>query len=194
MIFRAARRIGAGLKRFCTADSGVSAIEFGFVAPPFFLLLGVIMETGLMFFTEYAIQSGVQDAARLVRTGQAQMGTMTAAAFKTKICATAGILIDCSGKLTVYVRSDANFASLQANMPPLLNIGPTTGGGTISAPACFNPGQPSQPAAVAATYDWYFSMWGMRTFGNVAGGAARRLEGFAIFLNEPYPGTTPGVC
>lgn len=194
MTVGAARRLGARLMQFCRAESGVSAIEFGFVAPPFFLLLGVIVETGLMFFTEYAIQTGVQDAARLVRTGQAQMGSISAAAFKAKVCATAGVLIDCTGKVTVYVRSDADFAALQANMPPLINIGPTTGTGTISAPTCYNPGQPSQPAAVAATYDWYFNMWGMRSFGTVAGGAARRLEGFAIFLNEPYPGTTPGTC
>ncbi len=51
-------------KEFGTNEEGVSAIEFAFVGPPFLLLIGMILETGLMLFTEYALQAGVQEAAR----------------------------------------------------------------------------------------------------------------------------------
>jgi Flp pilus assembly protein TadG len=180
------------LLRFEKSERGVAAIEFALLAPPFFLLLGTIMETGLMFFTEYTMQTATQDAARLVRTGQAQNGQLSAAAFKNKICDLFSVLVSCSG-VTVYVRSDTNFANLASNLPAFLNIGPTT---TTTQPAgtCYNPGAPSQPAAVVVTYDWKFNMWGMSYMGNINGGTARRLIGFAIFQNEPFPSSSASSC
>jgi Flp pilus assembly protein TadG len=181
------------LKKFKASERGVAAIEFALVAPPFLMFFGVIMETGLMLFTEYTMQSAVNDASRLVRTGQAQTAPLSAADFKTKVCATANLIIDCSGSVTVYVRSEATFAALQANLPNFITIGPSVGG-IVGQPPCYKTGQPSQPAAVVATYDWYFNMWGMAAFGNIAGNSARRLVGFAIFQNEPFPGAGQATC
>ena len=59
---------------FRRSDSGATAVEFAIVAFPFFALLGVIIETGSMMFTEFGLQSAVQEAARQARTGQAQTG------------------------------------------------------------------------------------------------------------------------
>jgi len=69
MLKRFKERLKNRLRKFRNSELGSAAIEFAMIAPPFMLLLGVIMETGLMMFTEYAIQSSVQDSARLVRTG-----------------------------------------------------------------------------------------------------------------------------
>ena len=193
MLKRFKERVKNRLRKFKNSERGAAAVEFAMVAPPFMLLLGVIMETGLMMFTEYAIQSSVQDSARLVRTGQAQGGAMNAAQFKTAICNTASVLINCSGSVYVYVRSDANFATLKANLPAFNTIGPSLVSG-VTPPTCYNPGQPSQPAAVVATYDWYFNMWGMSFLGNFAGNSARRLVGFAIFQNEPFPAPGAATC
>ena len=88
-------------RRFSRNERGVTAIEFAMVAPVFFLLLGSIMETGIMLFTEYVIQTSVQDAARLVRTGQAQDDQLSASDFKAKICELAGIVVNCSSNVTV---------------------------------------------------------------------------------------------
>jgi hypothetical protein len=44
--------------------------------------------------------------------------------------------------------------------------------------------------AVIATYDWDFVMPGMGVFGNVDSDKKRRLAGFAMFLNEPFPTTS----
>ncbi|MDE2384162.1 MAG: pilus assembly protein [Alphaproteobacteria bacterium] len=190
---RLVKRWRERLRRFDASERGAAAVEFALLAPPFLLILGVIMETGLMMFTEYTLQSAVQDSSRLVRTGQAQSTPLSAAQFKTKICGTAGVIIDCSNKVTVYVRSDANFATLKTNLPNFLTIGGAVGT-TPAGPNCYNPGQPSQPAAVVATYDWYFNMWGMSFLGNIAGNTARRLVGFAIFQNEPYPSAGATAC
>ena len=185
-------RLRESLRRFARADRGVAAIEFAFVGPPFILIFFVTIESGLMMLTEYSLQSAVQDSSRLVRTGQAQLNPLSQAQFKTEICKTAKLIIDCTGKVTVYVRSDANFQTLKNNMPPLLNIGPSVGG-SPSSPGCYNPGQPAQPAAVVATYDWNFSAWGMGAFGNIGNSSTRRLIGFTIFMNEPFP-TAPALA
>ncbi len=172
-------------RKFSGSEAGATAVEFAMVVGPFFLILGVIIETGLMMFTEYALQSGVQDSGRLIRTGQAQNGGYSAATFKTAICNTASVLIDCQNKVTVYVNhSTTTFAQLSATVPSFLTIGPTVS--NTPYPVTFSCGSPLQPVAVVATYDWYFSMVGMSYLGNIMSNSARRLMGFAIFLNEPY--------
>ena len=172
------------VKCFGRSDKGATAVEFALVAPVFFLLLGVLIETSLMMFTEYAIQSGVQEAARMVRTGEMQQGSVTAANFKNKICETAGIVVDCVGKVTVLVQSDVTFAKLSGSLPAFINIGPDVSNNPY--PVVYTPGGRLQPAAVVATFDWKFTMPGMNYLGNINSNAARRLVGFAIFQNEPF--------
>ncbi len=190
MLKRLTNRLSQAGSAWKKSERGSAAVEFALVAGPFIMILGTIIETGLMLFTEYTLQSSVQDAARLVRTGQAQMGGLTVDQFKQKICDTSNIIIDCSGAVTVYVRSDKTFALLANNLPSFLNVG--SSGTAIPNPTSYAPGGPGCSAAVVATYDWYFSMWGMSYMGNIAGNAARRLVGFAVFKSEPFPGT--GTC
>ena len=193
MLKKLGSKLAGSLHRFARSESAASAIEFAMVGPVFILIMAVTIESGVMLTTEYVLQSAVTDAARLVRTGQAQSMPLTQAAFKSKICNTANLIMNCTGAVTVYVRSDTNFQNLSNNLPSFLNIGPSIGGSSV-APNCYNPGAPSQPAAVVATYDWYFKVWGMSVFGNIGGGIARRLVGFAIFQNEPFPTTPATTC
>ena len=86
------------VRRMIKSENGAAAVEFSLVAFPFFMVMGCICETGIMLFTEYSIQAGVQDAARQIRTGQAQNSSMSAANFKSKICEITGIVIDCESQ------------------------------------------------------------------------------------------------
>ena len=175
-------------RRFANSESGAAAVEFSIVAFPFFMLMGCICETGIMLFSEYAIQAGVQDAAREIRTGQAQNASLSAADFKSKICDLAGIVIDCESELTVYVKPANTFIALETVMPSYLNVGAKPDG--TPNPTSYDCGGPSQAAAVIATYDWKFTMPFMKFLGNINNGAARRLYGLAIFQNEPFPAGT----
>lgn len=168
-------------------DSGATAVEFAMVAPVFFLMVGVIMETGLMLFTEYALQTSVQEAARVVRTGQAQTAGLNLAQFKVKLCDIAGTLIDCKNKVNVYMTSSATgLQTLNSSMPSYLNVG-TKDDGTPN-PTSFNCGGPGNPVGLIATYDWEFAIpYFMSFFGNHAGDTKRRMAGVAIFKNEPFP-------
>lgn len=177
------------MKRFAKAESGVVAVEFAIVALPFITLLGVILETGIVLFVEYTLQASVQEAARLVRTGQAQAGAYSPSDFKAKVCKTADLLIDCSGKVSIYMASNTSFAALKAALPSFLNVGLKVDG-TANATS-YSCGGPLQTTAVVATYDWKLLMPGMTYMGNFNGDTVRRIVGFAMFQNEPFPsGTT----
>jgi Flp pilus assembly protein TadG len=172
--------------------SGATAIEFAMIAPLFFLMLGVMLETGLMMFTEYVLQASVQEASRKVRTGQAQSAALTAGQFKTEICKMAKIIINCEGKVTVYMRAEANFTTLAASSPAATTIGVKVDGTTD--PTTFMCGAPSQAVAVIATYDWQFAIpYFMQYFSTFGDGKFRRLAGFSMFRNEPFPAAA-GTC
>jgi Flp pilus assembly protein TadG len=179
---------GTKLKRFLKSSDGAAAVEFALVAAPFIFVLGCICETGLMLFAEYVLQNSVQDAARLVRTGQTSKGdgtvTMSASAFKTSLCTQVSIIIDCANKVTVYVNSASNFASLSAIVGNPLNIGPNAAGAQYRL--TYTPGGQQKAAAVLASYDWNFTFPFMNFLGNLKWVKARRIYGIAIFRNEPF--------
>jgi Flp pilus assembly protein TadG len=182
------RRILRWLGGFRKSESGATAVEFAIVAGPFFFVLGCICETGLMLFTEYVLQNAVQDAARLVRTGQVSDGTgatlMSASAFKDKICNEVSVIIDCQGSVSVYVNNASNFATLTSTISDPVNVGPSADGTAYTV--VFQPGAKLRAAAVIATYDWDFTFPFMSFFSNFGNGQYRRLYGLAIFRNEPF--------
>jgi Flp pilus assembly protein TadG len=178
------------LTRFRKDSSGATAVEFAMIAPVFFLMLFVIVETGLMMFTEYVLQTSVQDAARLVRTGQAQGGQMASGDLKTKVCRLASVIINCSGKVTVYMASASDFAALKVAMPSYLGVGKKADGSP--GPSSYSCGGPGAAVGLIATYDWDFSVpYFMNFMANMSGiSNTRRLAGIAMFKNEPFPPST----
>ena len=62
------RNIGRLIRR----GEGAAAVEFALIALPFFALVLVILETGLMMFANAAVQASLTAAARMIRTGQIQ--------------------------------------------------------------------------------------------------------------------------
>ena len=176
------------LSKFRRSQSGATAVEFALVALPFFYVLGCICETGLMLFTEYVIQNSVQEAARMVRTGQVTSGDgtllMSSDDFKNKICEQVSIIVDCNGYVSVYVNSASDFANLTTDMADPLNVGKKPDGSPYVV--VFTPGGELQAATVIATYDWNFAFPFMEFLGNISSGGERRLYGLAIFRNEPF--------
>ena len=176
------------LRRFFKSTDGAAAVEFAMVAAPFIFVLGCICETGLMLFSEYVLQNSVQDAARLVRTGQTSKGdgtvTLAASDFKTKLCTQVSIIIDCANKVTVYVNSASTFASLRSTVGNPVNIGPNAAGAAYRA--TYNPGGQLKAAAVVASYDWKFTFPFMSFLSNLPSKTSRRIYGIAIFRNEPF--------
>ncbi len=192
MLGRIRSRLLRATKRYHNSEKGATAIEFAMVAFPFFALLGVIIETGSMMFTEFGLQAAVQEAARTARTGQAQGGAKTSADFKTLICQNASLVTNCASSLTVYANSYTTWAQLAASMPSFVNIGVKDDG--TANPTAYKLGAPTCPSSLVATYDWHFMMPLMNYMGNVQSGTTRRLVGFAMFQTEPYPSSGGTAC
>ena len=90
------RSTAVSAARFRGNQRGSAAVEFALVAPLFFALLFAIIETGLVFFASQSLETALQDSARAIMTGQAQISNLTKQSFKANIvCKYAGSLFDC---------------------------------------------------------------------------------------------------
>ncbi|CAN5344827.1 pilus assembly protein [soil metagenome] len=181
MWWRRAVNGGGLLKRFKKSQEGVTAIEFAMVGGPFLYLLGVIFETGLMLFSEYVIENGVSQAARMIRTGQAQASNMSAADFKSTVCGRMAAFLDCNNKLHIDVRKFTAFADV--NMPNPTKDNELSD--DVTKNAQFQPGGPMEVVVVRAYYEWKLFMPGISALANISGGR-RLLSSGAAFRNEPY--------
>ncbi|MCA0405828.1 MAG: pilus assembly protein [Proteobacteria bacterium] len=177
---RDTRRRSGFARRFLRDRSGNIAVEFAFVGPVFFGLLFGILETGLLYLKATAIDAGVEEAKRVVMTGQVQAeGTPTLQfdKFKAAFCDQAGWIIPC-GEVKFDVRAFTSFTG--AAMP-----NPVAGGVFNSAGMQFNPGTPNQIVVIRAYYETTSLTAAIRndvanlTNGNVL------LAGSAAFKNEP---------
>lgn len=179
--------------RYGSDTRGVTAIEFAMIMPVFLLGMLCVLESGFMMFTEYVLQTSVQEAARLVRTGQAQKGKLSSTDFKTKVCRIASVIMNCQGKVTVYMKTEATFNAL-STIPSYMDVGVKKSDGTAGV-SKFECGGPNQVVALIATYDWDFVFpYFMSYFGNMNSNKTRRLAAYAMFRNEPFPTTATDVC
>lgn len=178
---KASRRIACFLsptRRFVRNDHGVTAVEFGIVALPFFALLFAIIEASMAFFAGQLLDTGLSDAARLIRTGQAQSQGLTAAQFKQKVCDRIPALIVCAN-LTVDVRVASNFSSANFAVPQ-------KNGNFDATQAQYNAGGSSSVVVARAFYAWpsFANLLGS-SLSNQANGTIL-LVSTAAFRNEPF--------
>jgi len=180
---------GAGrmplLKRFGKDNRGATAIEFGFLAMPFFFMLMMIVEMSLVFWTRQVLQEAVSQSARTILTGESRTlytGSQTAqtAAFRDAVCARMKMTSDCSGKLFVDVQPlGASFpAAMVASMVSNNAIDPTT--------FLMRPVAPQEVAIVRVAYKmpvitagFFGSMSQLSTGENV-------IQAVVAFQAEPY--------
>ena len=112
---RKPRWIAPGAARFPRGfgqdDRGVAAVEFALVGSSFLLMACMILELGLLLFTQSVLNDAVRDGARLIQMGQAS----TSPTFVTKVCDKAGTLVPaCTTSLQYKVQAADAFASLSA--------------------------------------------------------------------------------
>lgn len=164
------------LTRFARKESGVAAIEFAMVGAPFLWLLLVVFETSGVIFTDIALQNGVMETGRLIRTGQVQTQGMGAAQFKTLLCANTVFYINCS-KIRVDVTKSASLPVPSVNMMTVKD----------DVPQNFQPGAASEWVMVQVRYDWKLAVPGISYLSNMPSGV-RRLTAGSMFRNEPFSG------
>ncbi|MFA5948661.1 MAG: TadE/TadG family type IV pilus assembly protein [Hyphomicrobium sp.] len=140
---------------------GTTAVEFGLVAGPFFLLMLGIITVGLHYFTITSLEYGVAAAARKIRTGEAQTQNMTVASFRQLVCDEAGSYVACDGNLVIHLKRGATFADLDPPISCLTNGNLTPSGNTAANAVSTYSGAASATVLVTACYNWQlgFSLW-----------------------------------
>jgi Flp pilus assembly protein TadG len=169
------------LERWCADASGTTAVEFGMVAMPFLMLLFGIVAIGLYFFTTFTLENALEQAARLIRTGQAQQANMTAEQFKNKVCEFTPGFIDCQNKILVNVRSYA-----EADLTPVITRGDCLTNGNLNNAGVYSPGGSSSVVLVTLCYEWDLAQkLPFLHFADMNGGASL-IQASTAFRTEPY--------
>lgn len=169
---------------FVRDDSGVTAVEFGLLALPFFSIIGAIMETSIVFMAGNVLDSAVHDSSRLIRTGQVQTAKLDAAAFKKNICDRVyGLFPDCINGIYLEVKQLGSFNATNITPPVDWNCKSNCGWTRTES---FSPGAREDIVLVQAYYKWPIMLSiGDFTLANVAD--RQRLLGSAtVFRNEPF--------
>ncbi len=175
------RHHGGLFARLRSDERGVTAIEFGMVAMPFLMMLFGIIGVGLYFFTTFTLENAVEQASRILRTGQAQAANYNAAQFKAVVCDLVPGHIDCVGKLRVNVKSYPDTTNITPDSLPscLTN-------GSLSNANEFNMGGASEVVLVWVCYEW--DLAGKIPFiklGDMSNGS-RLIQATTVFRTEPY--------
>jgi Flp pilus assembly protein TadG len=156
---------------------GSVGLEFAAVAVPFFLLVCGTVELGLMAVDGAILDGATREAARQVRTGQAQQSADPLTTFRNRLCGEVSGMIDC-GRITFDVRSFPDFSSV--SVPPLYDAEGNP------QPTDFQPGQSSEVVVVRTTMRWSF----VTPLLSQVVGNSRDLTASFVFRNEPFKGPT----
>ena len=155
--------------------TGAGALEFALTAPVFFLMIGMVMENGLILFQQSILDNAVADASRMIRTGSLQMSGGDVTTFSTQVCNDISALIPCAN-LTYNVQSAATFAAISTTVN-------SNGHGFLTGTS-FTPGGPGQDVFVQVAWDRpYYIPW----VGNAVNpGGTTMMISTAAFTNEFY--------
>ena len=138
-----------------------------------------------MFFGQAVLMNATQDAARLIRTGQAQ-GTITQAQFTQKVCDGISKLLACTNLQVDVQNYPTGFSTSQSS--------PTDASGNLnSGQNRYNTGAPCDVVIVRAFYKYTIITPVITSF--LAGGNGlgfNWLTAAAAFRNEPYTAAVAG--
>ncbi|MEO1200150.1 MAG: TadE family protein [Pseudomonadota bacterium] len=155
-------------------------MEFGLIALPFFALLTAIIEVAMVFFAIQVLDNGVNQTARLIRTGQVQDAGMSQGVFRDELCQRIDTLFNCGERLSFDVRTFDNFGGVDLSDP-------LTGDNELDDDDFrYDPGDGGDIVVVRVFYEWptMVPSFGIDR-GELANGN-RLLSSTATFRNEPF--------
>lgn len=167
--------------RFGRKDDGAAAVEFALVAIPFFAIMFAIIELAFVFWAGQVLETAVNNASRLIMTGQAQKQNFDKAKFKQELCSRVLGLFNCNTGIIIDVRTSGAFASANLGKPAYKANGQVDDTGFQ-----YQTGGPGDIVVVRVMYEWPLIM---RTFGlDLADtpSGKRLLMSAVAFRNEPY--------
>ena len=176
---------------FARDDRGVTAVEFGILALPFFTIIFAILETTMVVLAGQVLDGAVEDASRQIKTGQAQSFDIDD--FRTLMCGYTFQLFgsDCSGvRIVVDVIDD--FTSTETATMPTTTCEEDEDGKVVcelDVEEDYVPGSGGNVVQVTAYYRWPLVI--VLPYFNLANQPdnARLLAATRVFRNEPFGGS-----
>lgn len=113
--------IGGLLEKFRRDRRAASAVEFAIVCGPFFFLLMGILQVGIFYMAQSALDTGVIKTAETLRTNFVTGSTATlldANALRNSVVSNAGSLISNNSSLSVEIRQ---ITGLNTSVVPITN-------------------------------------------------------------------------
>ena len=174
---------------FVRDENAASALEFALVAPPFIFMMLAIFELALMYVVSVTLDSATMQAARLVRTGQAQSGGYTATKFEKAVCDNLGWLTTlckastdaeaASNSLYVDAEVKSSFGSSNPNSP-------VQNGVWTPSNLKFNLGGPGDIVIIHTYFQW--KLITPVLYGGLQSlpGGVTVVSATTVFRNEPY--------
>ena len=177
----AIRAIPRPKRRLARETRGATIIEFGLVVTPLMALLVAILQTSLTFFAQQTLDTTAEKSVRQLQTGSAQSSGMSAAQFKTAVCANLPTFMKCS-RVMVDVQVAQTFSAADTTTPTIT----FDSSGNPNNAFKYAPGGPNQITIVKIMYVWPV-MNGPLGF-NIAtlSNGARLLMATSVFKTEPY--------
>lgn len=116
------------IKRIKKSESGSTALEFGILAIPFFMIIAATIETLIAFAGEQLLVNAVDKMSRQLRTGQitfnqGQPTDLTEAEFRELFCNEIKIVLSCSEvispdqKLYIDLKNVVNYSDIDVGIP-----------------------------------------------------------------------------
>lgn len=170
------------LRRFGKARRGSAAVEFAFVAMPFFMLTFGLVEVLMIGFAQTSLDFAVANAGREIRTGRVQQGGVSAAEVRSELCDEINnfMVLTCDGNLFLDVDTFASFVAVN-NQSPI-----DEDGNFATGSFGFTPGGDSAIVVVRAYYRWTVMTPLFEPVFSNTGGGERILISTMMFRNEPF--------
>ncbi len=171
------------LRRFGKARKGSAAIEFALVIMPFFLLTMGLIEIAMIGLAQTSLNFAVNEAARIIRTGEAQEGGVGEAEINDLLCSemSSFLVLSCDENLFLDVNRYASFVDAGADPNDPINNGEFDNSGMG-----YDPGAANDIIVVRAYYQWHIlTPMFEPVFQNIASGD-RVLVSTMMFRNEPF--------
>jgi Flp pilus assembly protein TadG len=169
------------LRAFARDQGAVGAVEFAMLALPLFAIIFAALQTAIVLMAEQELQTAVEEASRLVMTGQVtsttgQSTTMTQAQFTNKVCSYLVSLFNCAN-LMVNMQTTDSFADASTTAPSYTTLQQNQWS--------FQSGSAGSVVVIQVMYEW--PIIGAPLGFNLATlpNGTRLMMGTAVFQNEP---------
>lgn len=166
-------------RSFLRDKNGATAIEFGLIGIPFFMLLFAILEVGLSFMVNRLVDDAVSNAARLIKTGQAAEQGFSADEFASQICGFLPSFLCLDDRIIVSVSKVNDFQNI-TSLDELYD----DEGNLITENQYTDTGA-SEIVVVNVIYRWPMLVSWL-SLNEADAGSERHLSSTMVFRNEPW--------